>query len=212
VIAQSNGPANPHGGPPLFDVLLNQRACRDYASAPVDDNTIAAILVAASHAPCADNKQPWVFVVVRDPRTQKAIHDLSEAGWVGAGRDRSETRLEPHLFKEVDYGFAGGGFRTAPVLVVVCVDLARGMRATVGSSIFPCVQNLLLAAAAYGLGSALTTLVAQFADEMRALLDLPDHVVPQAVIPLGVPAHPLGSPRRDPIADHTHRDRYGNRW
>ena len=59
---------------------------------------------------------------------------------------------------------------------------------------------------------ALTTLVAQFGDEMRALLGLPDHVVPQAVIPLGMAAHPLGPPRRDPIAEHTHRDRYGNAW
>ena len=98
------------------------------------------------------------------------------------------------------------------MLIVVCVDLTRGMRATVGSSIFPAVQNMLLAASALGIGSALTTLVAQFGDEMRALLGLPDHVVPQAVIPLGMAAHPLGPPRRDPIAEHTHRDRYGNAW
>jgi nitroreductase len=85
------------------------------------------------------------------------------------------------------------------------------MRATVGSSIFPCVQNMLLAAAALGLGSALTTLGAH-ADELRALLALPEHVEPSAVIPLGVPARPLGPPRREPVAEHMHRDRYGTTW
>jgi len=200
------------GGPPIFDVVFSQRACRDYADTPIDDDTLELVLRAATHAPSAENKQPWEFIVVRDREVQQSIHDLTEAAWVGAGRERSETRLTPELLKEVDYGFAGGGFRSAPVLVIVCVDLDRGMRATVGSSIFPCVQNMLLAAAALGLGSALTPLVAQLRDQVQDLLGLPDHIVPQAAIPLGVPAHALGAPRREPVADRTHRDRYGNRW
>jgi nitroreductase len=96
--------------------------------------------------------------------------------------------------------------------VVVCVDLERGMRVTVGSSIFPCVQNMLLAATALGLGSALTTLGTQAGDDLRTLLALPEHVEPTAVIPLGVPARPLGPPRREPAAARTHRDRYGTAW
>jgi nitroreductase len=201
-----------HGGPPFFDLVFAQRACREYSDAPVDDATIELVLRAATHAPSAENKQPWEFVVVRDPDAQKVIHDLTEAAWVAAGRAFSEPRIPAELLKEVDYGIAGGGFRTAPVLVVVCVDLERGMRATVGSSIFPCVQNLLLAAAAVGLGSALTTLGTQAGPELRALLALPEHVEPQAVIPLGTPARTLGPPRREPAAEHTHRDRYGTPW
>jgi nitroreductase len=200
------------GGPPFFDVVFAQRACREYADTPVDDATIERILRAGTHAPSAENKQPWEFVVVRDSGAQKKIHDLTEAAWVTAGRAFSEGRIPPELLKEVDYGIAGGGYRTAPVLVVVCADLERGLPVTVGSSIFPCVQNMLLAASALGLGSALTTLVASAGDELRALLSLPEHVVPQAVIPLGVPAHPLGPPRRAPVAEHAHRDRYGSGW
>ena len=199
-------------GPPFFDVVFTQRACRDYAPTPVDDGTIELILRAATHAPSAENKQPWEFVVVRDVAIQQRIHDLTEAAWLGGGRDRSETRLEPHLFKDVDYGFAGGGFRTAPVLVVVCGDLERGMRSTMSSSIFPCVQNLLLSAAALGLGSALTTLVATCRDEVSALLALPEHVVPIAAVPIGTPALALGPPQRRPVAAHAHRDRYGTPW
>jgi nitroreductase len=202
----------PGGGPPFFDIVFAQRACREYADTPVDDATIELILRAGTHAPSAENKQPWEFVVVRDSDAQKVIHDLTEAAWVTAGRAFSETRIPAELLKEVDEAIAGGGYRTAPVLVVVCVDLERGMRATVGSSIFPCVQNMLLAAAALGLGSALTTLGAHAGDELRALLALPEHVEPSAVIPLGVPARPLGPPRREPAAEHMHRDRYGTAW
>ena len=142
----------------------------------------------ATHAPSAENKQPWEFIVVRDPAAQKEIHDLTEAAWVSTGRAWSEQRLPAELLKEVDFGIAGGGYRTAPVLIVACVNLERGMQATAGSSLFPCVQNLLLAANALGLGSALTTLGAQPTEEMRTLLALPDTVVPMAIVPLGVPA------------------------
>ena len=67
------------------------------------------------------------------------------------------------------------------------------------SSIFPAIQNLLLAAGALGLGSALTTIATAFADELRDAVGLPETVVPVAVVPLGVPARPLGPPRREPV-------------
>jgi nitroreductase len=82
----------------------------------------------------------------------------------------------------------------------------------VPSSIFPALQNLLLAAGAVGLGSALTTIATAFADELREAVGLPPEVVPVAVVPLGVPAKPLGPSRREPFVDHTHRDRYGTPW
>ena len=98
------------------------------------------------------------------------------------------------------------------MLVVVGADTERCLTATIASSVFPATQNLLLAATALGLGSALTTLTTAFAGELSSLLDLPAHVVPQVVVPLGYPARPLGPPRREPFAEHTHRDRYGTPW
>ena len=74
------------------------------------------------------------------------------------------------------------------------------------------VQNLLLAAHALGLGSALTTITTVFGDELRSLLTLPDHVRPLGVVPLGWPAKQLGPPRRAPVAEKTFRERYGTRW
>ena len=115
------------------------------------------------------------------------------------------------MFADVERG-ATGGIAAAPVHVVVAADTERGSERTVPSSIFPAVQNLLLAATALGLGTALTTIAIGYRAELAALLALPEPVVPVAVIPLGHPARPLGPPRRDPFAQHTHRDRYGTPW
>jgi nitroreductase len=195
----------------FFEVVSRQRACRTFANTPVTDDEIARVLGAATHAPSAENRQPWEFVVVRDPETRTRIGDLTTRAWEAGGRAISEQRLSPALLADVDRG-AMGGVASAPVQIVVCADTQRGLEVTVGSSIFPAVQNLLLAASALGLGSALTTLTTGFRAELQEMLDLPAHVWPIAVIPIGWPARALGAPRRDPFATHTHRERYGTRW
>jgi nitroreductase len=196
----------------FFEVVHRQRACRSFSDAPVDDESLARVLDAATFAPSAENRQPWVFVVVRDPELRHQVHDLTERAWAEGGRAFSEGRLDAALLDEVDRGIAGGGYRGAPVLVVVAADIERCIEATIGSSIFPATQNLLLAATALGLGSALTTLTTVFAEELRALLALPATVVPQVVVPIGHAAHPLGPPRREPFGARTSRDRYGTPW
>jgi nitroreductase len=195
----------------LFAVVGRQRACRAFSDVPVADADIAQLLAAATYAPSAENRQPWEFVVVRDRAVRAAIGDLTRRAWETYGRSISEQRLSPELLAEVDRG-ATGGVAAAPVNIVVCADTERGLEATVPSSIFPAVQNLLLAATALGLGSALTTITTSFRSQLGALCELPAHVVPVAVVPVGWPARPLGPPRREPFVRHTHRERYGNEW
>jgi nitroreductase len=196
----------------FFELVHRQRAHRRFSAEPVSDDDIATILDAAVHAPSAENKQPWEFVVVRDQALRDGILDLAEKAWEGGGRDFSAARIPEHLLADVDQAFSHGGFRTAPVIIVVAADIERGLEVTVPSSIFPAVQNLLIAATALGLGSALTSLSLGFSREIQELLDMPAHVVPQAVIPLGHPVKQLGPSRREPFSDHTHRDRYGKAW
>jgi nitroreductase len=197
--------------PDFFDVVLRQRACREFLPDDVPDDLVERVLRAATFAPSAENRQPWEFVVVRDESVRAQIGELTRAAWRGGGRAHSEGRLSPGLLADVDRG-AEGTVSRAPVLIVVCGDTRRGHEAVMPASIFPAVQNLLLAAGALGLGTALTTLPTAFTDELRALLDLPDGVSALAVVPLGHPARALGPPRRDPVSDHTHRDRFGRRW
>jgi nitroreductase len=152
-----------------------------------------------------------VFVVVRDADQRTAVAELTRRVWRQAGRPASEGRLTPGLMADVDAG-AETGMAGAPVLVVVCGDSSEAHRSTLPASVFPATQNLLLAAGAVGLGSAMTTLATLEADTLTHILDLPDHVHPMAVVPLGWPARPLGPPRRRPVSERAHRDRYGTPW
>jgi nitroreductase len=196
---------------PFFDVVLGQRACRQFDDRPVGDDLIELCLRAATHAPSAENLQPWVFVVVRDDGLRGDIAELTRRAWRQGGRQHSEGRLPDSLLAEVDRG-AEGGIGTAPVIVVVCGDTAIGLESTLPASVFPATQNLLLAASALGLGSAMTTLATLYSDELRGLLDLRDSVRPMAVIPIGWPSRPAGPPRRLPLEQRAHRDRYGRPW
>ena len=193
----------------MIEHLRAQRACRAYTGDPVPDEDIAAILEAATHAPSAENRQPWVFVVVRDPAVREAIADLTRRLWDAGARSHARGSLVPRMFDAVDE-FMGGGYGGAPVLVVVAGDGRDGLPAAVlASSVFPAVQNLLLAAAALGYGSALTTLAAADPAALAAVVGLPEGVRPLAVVPLGRPATRLGPPRRRPVAEVAHLDRYG---
>jgi nitroreductase len=195
----------------LFSVIRAQRACRAFADEPVPDALVARVLDAATYAPSAENRQPWEFVVVRDADLRARIGDLTRRAWEMHGREHSVSRLTPEVFADVERG-ATGSISAAPVLVVVAADTNRCLPATVPSSIFPALQNLLLAAGSLGLGSALTTITTAFSSELADIAGLPEAVVPVAVVPLGFPAKPLGPPRRDPFAQHSHRDTYGTPW
>ena len=196
----------------FFEVALAQRACRDFTAEPVPDDDIERILEAATHAPSAENTQPWVFVVVRDDATRMQLADLTRRIWAAGAREQTFARVTGKLASDVDGGIERG-LGGAPVVVVVAADTGSGVHPrAVASSIFPAVQNLLLAANALGYGSALTTLTAAAGDELRAIVDLPEQVTPMAVVPLGRPARPLGRPRRRGAAESTHRDRFGRPW
>jgi nitroreductase len=197
--------------PDFFSVVRTQRAHRAFTAAPVPDELVERVLEAATYAPSAENTQPWVFIVVRDDTARGRIGELNRQAWEGGGRDFSRPRLSPEVFAKVEAG-ATGGIANAPVLVVVCGDTSRCVETVLESSVWPAVQNLLLAAHALGLGSALTTITTVFGDELRSLLALPEDVRPLGVVPLGWPAKQLGPPHRAPVAEKTFRERYGTPW
>jgi nitroreductase len=194
--------------PDFFEVVHTQRAARSFLPDPVPDATISEILTAATHAPSAENAQPFVFIVVRDPATRSAIGDITARLWQGGAKALEEQRLDPAFLAEVHDG-AMGGVAGAPVLIVVCGDTRLAFPQAMDASLFPAVQNLLLAAHALGLGSTLTTLPVLGGTDLAELLGLPEEIVPVAVIPLGHLPKPLGPPRRRPISEKAHRERYG---
>jgi nitroreductase len=196
---------------PELELFARQRACRSFRAEPVDDVAVEAVLWAATRAPSAQNLQPWQFVVVREPTTRQALWELAGRLWVGGGREALAADTAAPLQADVDRGLTGG-YAQAPVTIVVGAERDRCPPGAAGSSLFPAVQNLLLAATALGLGSALTTIATYAADELRELVGLPGEVDPVAVVPLGHPSASMGPNRREPVTAHAHRDRYGRPW
>jgi nitroreductase len=192
-------------------VLSRQRAHRAFTDEPIDEAVITDILELATRAPSAQNSQPWQFVVVRDAGRRAAVWELAARVWEMGGSEVTKDAVPDKMHADVEQGVTGG-FAGAPVSIVVCADTDRWDRSLMDSSIWPATQNLMTAATAHGLGSALTTIATIFADELRAILGLPETIDPLAVIPIGHPAKLLGSSRREPVNEHAHREEYGRVW
>jgi nitroreductase len=173
----------------------------------VGDDLVERLLDAARFAPSSENTQPWVFIVLRDDERRTRLVDLMARLYASS----QPADMAPHVAADVEAGFRTG-FATAPVWIVVGADDERAERGEQASSVFPAVQNLLLAATALGLGSAMTTIASYDPKEVADIAGLPRHVRPYAMIPLGWPAKPLGPPRRRPVSELAHRETYGSAW
>jgi nitroreductase len=199
----------------LLAVMHAQRGCRRFdPDGKVVDADLERMLEAAVHAPSAENTQPWSFVVVRNEETRAQLADWWTETWNAGGGDFVRQSVDDKvLVADLEYGFNRGGFAAAPVVVVVCADTERVPELYAPSSIYPAVQNLLLAAADLGYGSCLTTGLTTFGvDRVREKLQVPDTLLPMAAVYLGRTARRLSPPRRRPAASVTYREQFGNPW
>ena len=199
----------------LLAVMHAQRACRRFdPDGKVLDADLERMLHAAVRAPSAENIQPWSFVVVRNEEARAQLADWWTETWNAGGGDFVRQSLDDKvLVADLEYGFNRGGFAAAPVVVVVCADTERVPEIYAPSSIYPAVQNLLLAAADLGYASCLTTGLTTFGvDRVREKLQLPDTLLPMAAVYLGRSARKLSPPRRRPAASVTYREQFGNSW
>jgi nitroreductase len=196
------------------DLVLNQRACRRFdPEADVPDSDIARMLTYAVHAPSANNWQPWEFIIVREEKARLQLGALVREHWLASGAKSMKGNVSDSHFKSANDGMANGGFDTAPVVVIACVDHQKVPEMWAAESIYPACQNLLLGAASLGYASCFTTgLTTLRALQVGELLALPERVVPMASIFLGKATRPLGPPRREPAELHTHRETYGTAW
>jgi len=202
---------------PLAEAMRTQRAVRRLRSEPVDDDTVRAVLELATKAPTASNEQSWEFVVVRDPDVKHALARLNRQAFSLYRRrlarqvrgDIKGARMLAAVAYQADH------FEDTPVVVVACLHGRPGpIRLSQGAfyaSIFPAVQNLLLAARSIGLGATLTTLPLWSQTQARRTLGLPRGVTACAVIPLGWPQRGgYGPTTRRPVDEVLHLDHYGN--
>ena len=198
--------------------MTTQRAIRRLKPDPVDDALVLKLIELALKAPTGSNAQNWEFIVVRDPAVKAKLARLNRQAWTlygGIGRrlygkDERMAKILNAVQWQADH------FEEIPVIVVACL---RGIipvwpPVAAGSaygSIYPSVQNLLLAARAAGLGAALITLPLWSKWRARRALGLPWRISPCAVIPLGWPRGRYGPTTRRPVEEVVSLDRFGNR-
>ena len=191
----------------LFEAIDSQRTLRYIKPDPVPPEYIRRILEAAVKAPSGGNSQPWEFVVVQDAGLKKSLAGLYKRAWADAEEgqppppDTRSHRSAHHLMEHME---------EAPVLIVVCLRVGdREPGLYEGSSIYPAIQNMLLAARGLGLASVLTNGWAKYEPELRAALGIPHDYRAAAMLPIGYPdGVRYGSPLRDPVEQHLHHDRW----
>src|SRR5262249_13432037 len=205
---------------PLEEAMCTQRAIRRLKTDPVDDALVLHLIELALRAPTGSNAQNWEFIVVRDPTVKAKLAGLNRGAFriYGAiGRRMLERTHDERMLKIINaVQWQADHFEEVPVIVVACLKAFIPpwppiATASAYGSIYPSVQNLLLAARAAGLGAALITLPLWSKFLARRALGLPWNVHPCAVIPLGWPGGKYGPTTRRPVEEVVSLDRYGNR-
>ncbi len=218
----------------LFEAIYSARAIRRIKPDPVPDEIITKVLDAAIRAPSGSNAQSWVFIVVKDAEKRKQLGALYQKTSSILVKLYEGAKPPPHMeaakyerwWKSVLYLFDHMG--EAPVLIVPCLKQTvfpgaaglpddvktrmAGAARLAGSSIYPAVQNIILACRAFGLGTVLTTIHAFYEDETRKILNLPADVQSYALMPVGYPKGKHGPISRKPISEVACLDSYGKPW
>ena len=212
----------------LQEAILTTRAIRRFTDEPVTDDEILTCLRAAVQAPSGGNIQPWQFLVVTDAAAKGEIADVYRRAY-----DRYERALLASLppFRSADdedsflrsvrsSRYLAEHLAEAPALVLFLMpDISMTLRDDEGpldvgsphASVYPAVQNFMLAARGLGIGTTLTTVFRIYHDELRARCDIPDRYQVEALVPVGRPRGRFGVARRRPAEAVSHWNRFGER-
>ncbi len=231
-LESANLDAGRHG---RFEIIHSARAIRHFRSDPVPREIITRILDAAIQAPSAGNGQHWLFVVVTDAGQRRKIGDIYRraSAWV---EQKYASRSRPVHTTQAQYQrmMTSGGYLwehmgEAPVLLLPCLrlpelelpstippDVQAEMKSTApwvaGASIYPAVQNIILACHALGLGTVLTTNHVILEAEVKSVLGLPQDVRTFALMPIGYTDDKFGGVKRRPLSEVAVLDRFGTPW
>jgi nitroreductase len=199
----------------VWTVMSTARTIRRFTDRPVDDATLTRCLRAATWAPSGANAQEWRFVVLRSPElravvaraaaqalkviepvygmTRPAEDDDSRRGRT----NRATYELHDRAGEFTSVLFTQRRFPTASELLL-------------GGSIFPAMQNFLLAARALGLGACLTSWASYGGEPLlREAVGVPDDWMLAGHIVVGWPRGNHGPVRRRPLSEVTFLDRWG---
>jgi len=220
--------AEPTEGVELFDALMTTRAMRRFTDEPVADEDIADCLRAAVQAPSGGNIQPYQFLVVTEPERRAQLAAIYLKAWnryapaVAAITPPAKTedagrRHERNVAVSDELAHTLGAVPVhvlvlmPKISMVVSDDEGPMDVGPTSASVYPAVQNLMLAARSKGLGTVLTTVYRVYEDEVRAVCGIPDRFEVVALLPIGHPRGKWGVAARRPAASLTSWNHYGER-
>ena len=203
----------------LFDVMYHCRAMRRLDSKPVPEELLVKLIDAANQAPSGSNMQNGRWIVARDAEVKRQLADLNRKGveaYIGPQMDNPGAL--PHQSEEkrrrrVDSViWQMEHMHEIPALIVACMEFETKVdpatMAMGGGSIWPGIQNLLLAARALGLGAAPTTLSLMDYAAVAEVLNLPETMAAFCLIPVGFPLGNFGPVTRKPVSEIMRFDRW----
>ncbi|MFI5394862.1 MAG: nitroreductase family protein [Candidatus Binatia bacterium] len=212
----------------VFEAMYQLRAMRRFKPDPVPDGLIWKILEAGTKAPSGSNSQVWRFIVVRDLDGKRFIQERYKRAWDRYAQANLEAAAAKNPPPAKELGSRLRMARTAaglaermhetPVLLLVCMVPRADLPTVEGrqrnpaglyASIFPAVQNMLLAVRALGLGAVLTTLHLLYEDEIKERFGIPSEVDTVALLPIGYPKGKFGPTRRRPVHEVTYWEKWG---
>ncbi len=200
----------------LFDIIHTTRAMRRLKPDPVPDELIGKILRAGQCAANGGNTQRWRFLVIKDQEIKKKVRVWYKRAFDEVIGPRYLTSAPPpgvtkerYLRQHAAVQYLTDHFHEAPVWIVACIEEAAPPTRFSGASIYPAVQNMLLAARALGLGATLTTRHLLYEKESEAALGLPPGVHSYAILPIGYPMGTFGPVGRGPLSEIVYQDRWG---
>ena len=208
----------------VIEAMRTNNTCRYYKQDPIPDDVMARVLDATRWAPQGGNRQPVRWVVVTDPEKKAQLQEWYNIPWkaylqqaidggINIGHDAMGRVLQ-------DADNMAEAIKDIPAIVVVCADLEEihptdleldRLSVVAGGSIYPSVQNLLLAARSEGLATSLTTLLVMFEPQVRELLGIPDNLITAAHVMMGYPERDFPkSLSRRPLSEVAFSETYGN--
>ncbi len=203
----------------VFETMYNCRAMRRLDTRPVPEELLVKLVDAANQAPSGSNMQNGRWLVARDPEVKQKLADLNRKGveaYIGPQVDNpgslphqtadKRKRMVEAVIWQMEH------MHEIPALIIACMEFGvkvdANMAARGGGSIWPGIQNLLLAARALGLGAAPTTLALGEPKAVAEALNLPETMAAYCLIPVGYPLGKFGPVTRKPVAEIMRFDRW----
>ncbi len=196
----------------IFEVIYNCRAMRRLDTKPVPTELLIKLVDAANQAPSGSNMQRARWIVVIDSKVKKTLADLNRQGVEGyIGPSTSRLDAVPHQSKEKRLRMLNTviwqmeHMHEMPAIVMACMEFETPVNDKMivhgNGSIWPGIQNFLLAARAIGLGATPTTLALGDRQAVAEVLNLPDTMVAYCLIPVGYPLGNFGPVTRKPVEE-----------